>query len=76
MSRREHFYLGIGVAMVLFLTVFGLVVNPLTQMARWEDSPTLSLVLVLFFLVPFFMLAWSLMNLIDWRGRRNRLPRA
>jgi len=76
MNRVRRVYLGIALTMVLFLAVFGFFATPLTEEARLEESPALSLLLVLMFLVPFFILAWSLTNLIGWPGpgRGNRMP--
>ena len=72
MSKRT--YALIAGSMVIFLVLFAFVARPLTQQVRWEESPAGNLMLALFFLVPFFVLAWSLMNLFGWMGRRDRTP--
>ena len=72
MSRQKRIYLVVASLMVAFLLAFAMYATPLTQQARWDDSAALSLALVLMFLVPFFILAWSLTNLFGRPNRRDK----
>ena len=69
---RKRYYALIAGSMVVFLALYAFVARPLTQEVRWAESPAGNLLLALLFLVPFFVLAWSLTKLFGWMDRGDR----